>query len=221
MKGYVMKYFNNNNNDVYINNAYDKMMGKIIINEGGLGILTGGILGFLAGGPIGAIAGAYIGHKVEEVGVKIFLKNVVAIVGGAFLGGIVAGPLGAIAGGYGGFSIASKESVLEEDKKIDDKKLTNSIFAPLLKNLNEFLQNKSIISLKNAYKSINDINDSSIINKLTDDQKQRIVKIYVFIVSLYELSSSDNKKDRIKFEKIFKQNSSDIIATTVNLFVKK
>lgn len=218
-----MKYFNDNN-DMIVNEAYNKIYGKIpiILNEGGLGIITGGVLGFLAGGPIGAIAGAYLGHKAQEIGIKKFLKNVIAITGGAFLGNVVGGPLGALAGMYAGFSIASKESTMNEsnNKKIDDKELSK-IFEELIKNLDIFLKEKSMASLKTVYKSIKNINTTFIINRLSDDQKQRLVKIYIFIASLYELSNSDHRDDRIKYEKILKLSSDDIVATTVNLFGKK
>lgn len=216
-----MKYFDNKD-DLLINNAYDKMIGKVAINEGGLGILAGSSLGFLAGGPLGAIVGAYVGHKAQEIGIRKFFKNLISITGGAFLGNIVAGPLGILAGAYGGFLIASKESSMNENNntKVDEKRL-KSIFSNMLKHLDGFLKDKSMLSLKNAYIAIKEVNDNSVITQLTDDQKQRLVKIYIFIALLYELSNSEHQDDRIKFEKIFKQSSDDIIAATVNLFGKK
>lgn len=195
-----------------------------IVTEGGLGIFLGGLAGFLVGGPIGAIAGAYVGHKAEEIGVGKFLKNMLFIGGGVIVGSL-GGPLGALAGGIGGFSLAKHESTEEATEDViteaSDKAPNAKLFKELFHELDLFLKDKSASALTKTLAAVNKLNKDSVISKLDKETQNRLVKIYVFISALHELSIKTDKESKAKYNKILATSSKDIAATAANMLAKK
>lgn len=198
-----------------------------IVTEGGLGIVLGALGGFLVGGPIAAIAGAYLGHKAEEIGVSKFLKNMLFITGGALVG-TLGGPLGTLAGGIGGHSLAKKYESVEQtnDKVITEKDDTEqksdlgNEFKQLFKALDLFLKEKSSKTLKQAYEAIGNINKDSIVNKLDKATKDRLVKIYIYLTTLYALQNKTDNESKQRYNKIISTFSKDIAAAAANILSK-
>jgi hypothetical protein len=116
-----------------------------------------------------------------------------------------------------------KEDVVEEELNDATTKKTNiSIeFKDLFKNLDKFLKDKSVNSLRLAHDAIEKINKDSIVDKLDKAVKERLVKIYVFITVLNELATKKDKESKDKFDKIFSTSGKDIAITAVNLLRKK